>query len=158
VAKKEPHKTPRQLQPPRVLGGWKHPLALVLLAGAIGWFVATVFATTDNDFPGIAEIPLLFGIGKWNYAIAAALGFAAMSVADRTRPAPQPGEPGKAVSRWAAPAMVTSAVIGLTWIVVFYVIGGTDTRIPFYSDLGQWNIVIGMGFILAAFGFAMKWE
>jgi hypothetical protein len=41
---------------------------------------------------------------------------------------------------------------------VFYVVGGTDVTIPFYSDLGQWNIVIGMGFILAAFGFAMKWE
>jgi hypothetical protein len=62
------------------------------------------------------------------------------------------------MNRWAGPAMVTSAVIGLLWIVVFYVVGGTDTTIPFYSDLGQWNIVIGMGFILASFGFAMKWE
>jgi heme/copper-type cytochrome/quinol oxidase subunit 1 len=54
--------------------------------------------------------------------------------------------------------MVTSAIVGLMWIVVFYVISGTDAQIPLYSDLGQWNIVIGMGFILAAFGFAMKWE
>ena len=146
----EPSRAPR--------GGWKHPLALALLAVAIGWSVATIFATTGNDFPKVGEVPVLFGIGRWNYVIAGALGFAAMSVADRTRPAPQPGEPGKVMNRWAGPAMVTSAIIGLLWIVVFYVVGGTDTTIPFYSDLGQWNIVIGMGFILAAFGFAMKWE
>ncbi|MGI9084838.1 MAG: cell division protein CrgA [Aeromicrobium sp.] len=158
MAKKVPHKTPRQPQSSRMGGGWKHPLALALLVGAIAWLIGTIFATTANDFPSIGEIPVLFGIGKWNYAIAAALGFAAMSIADRTRPAPQPGEPGTTGNRWAAPAMVASALIGLLWIVVFYVVGGTDTRIPFYSDLGQWNIVIGMGFILAAFGFAMKWE
>ncbi len=148
-----------QQEPKRTqLGGWKHPLALVLLLVAIGWAVATVFATTDNDFPKVGEVPLLFGIGKWNYGIAAALGFAAMSVADRTRPVRPPGEPGTLANRWAGPAMVTSAIVGLIWIVVFYVISGTDAQIPVYSDLGQWNIVIGMGFILAAFGFAMKWE
>ncbi len=159
MARNQKPKKKQQQDPTRIpLGGWKHPLAVVLLLLAVGWFVATIFATTANDFPKVGEVPVLFGIGRWNYAIAVALGLAAMSVADRTRPPPQPGEPGKVMNRWAGPAMVTSAVIGLLWIVVFYVVGGTDTTIPFYSDLGQWNIVIGMGFILAAFGFAMKWE
>ena len=54
--------------------------------------------------------------------------------------------------------MSVSAILGLIWVVVFYVISNTTVHIPFYSDLGQWNIVIGMGFILASFGFAMKWE
>ena len=53
-------------------------------------------------------------------------------------------------------------VIGLIWIVVFYVLNGQDVDYPsflqWYSDLGNWNLVIGMGFIVAAFGFAMKWE
>ena len=159
MARNQKPKKKQQQEPTRApLGGWKHPLALVLLLLTVGWFVATIFATTANDFPKVGEVPVLFGIGRWNYAIAAALGLAAMSVADRTRPPPQPGEPGKVMNRWAGPAMVTSAIIGLLWIVVFYVVGGTDTTIPFYSDLGQWNIVIGMGFILASFGFAMKWE
>ena len=159
MARNQKPKKKQQKEPTRApLGGWKHPLAVALLLLAVGWFVATIFATTANDFPKVGEVPVLFGIGRWNYAIVVALGLAAMSVADRTRPPPQPGEPGKVVNRWAGPAMVTSAIIGLLWIVVFYVVGGTDTTIPFYSDLGQWNIVIGMGFILAAFGFAMKWE
>jgi hypothetical protein len=54
--------------------------------------------------------------------------------------------------------MAVSGITGLVWVSLFYVIGNTETRIPFYSDLGQWNIVIGMGFIVAAFGFATKWE
>lgn len=149
---------PKQVQAPTVRGGWKHPLSLALLVVALAWFVGTFFATTDNDFPQVGEIPGLFGLDKWNYAIAVVAGLAAMSVADRTRPLPPPGAPEKVGRRWAGPAMVTSAVVGLVWIVLFYVVVGTNSNIPVYSDLGQWNIVIGMGFILAAFVFAMKWE
>jgi hypothetical protein len=65
-------------------------------------------------------------------------------------------------NRWAAPAMLASAIIGLVWIVVFYVLNGQQIDYPsflqWYQDLGNWNLVIGMGFIVAAFGFAMKWE
>ena len=78
----------------------------------------------------------------------------AVSIADRTR-GPREGSGGW---RYAGPAMVTCGLVGLLWIVVFYVIANTDVRIPYYSDLGQWNILIGMGFIVAAFGLATKWE
>lgn len=67
-------------------------------------------------------------------------------------------KPQRIGNRWAAPAMVISAVIGLVWIVVFYATSNTDINIPGYSGLGNWNLAIGMGFIVAAFGFAMKWE
>ncbi|MDO9379851.1 MAG: cell division protein CrgA [Nocardioidaceae bacterium] len=68
-----------------------------------------------------------------------------------------PVKPKVIGNRWAAPLMLVCAGIGLAWIVVFYV---TQDRvdIPWYSDLGSWNLVIGMGFIVAAFGFSMKWE
>ncbi len=52
--------------------------------------------------------------------------------------------------------------IGLLWIVTFYVLNGQVASYPsflqWYDDLGNWNIFIGMGFIVASFGFAMKWE
>lgn len=67
-------------------------------------------------------------------------------------------KPQRIGNRWAAPAMVTSAVIGLIWIVVFYTFANGTHDVPLISDLGQWNLAIGMGFIIAAFGFAMKWE
>lgn len=71
-------------------------------------------------------------------------------------------KPQRIGNRWAGPAMVTSAVIGLIYIVVYYVTNGQIESYPkwleWYRDLGNWNLVIGMGFIVAAFGFAMKWE
>ncbi len=46
--------------------------------------------------------------------------------------------------------------------MVFYVVNGQVNSYPswlkWYQDLGNWNLVVGMGFIVAAFGFAMKWE
>lgn len=67
-------------------------------------------------------------------------------------------KPQRLGNRWAGPGMVISAVIGLLWIVVFYTISDGSHHIPWYSDLGNWNLGIGMAFIIAAFGFAMKWE
>lgn len=78
---------------------------------------------------------------------------------DKTPPGPKAQRVG---NRWAGPAMIISAVFGLLWIVTFYVVNGQVSSYPsflqWYSDLGNWNIFIGMGFIVAAFGFAMKWE
>lgn len=71
---------------------------------------------------------------------------------------PGPKPQGLGGNRWAAPAMVASAVIGLVWIVVYYTFSDGSHHIPWFSDLGNWNLVIGMTFIVAAFGFAMKWE
>lgn len=136
-------------------GGWFHPLALTTLIAAIAWAVGTYFATTPKDFPKVGTIPVLSSIGGWNWAIAIVLAFIAMSIADRTRP---PAEPGARGWRYAGVAMCVCAIIGLLWVVVFYVTANSTVHIPFYSDLGQWNVLIGMGFIIAAFGFATKWE
>jgi hypothetical protein len=136
-------------------GGWFHPLAFTMLLLAIAWAVGTYFATGPKDFPKVGTIPLLSSIGGWNWAIAIVLAFVAMSIADRTRP---PAEPGARGWRYAGVAMCVCAIIGLLWVVVFYVTANSTVHIPFYSDLGQWNVLIGMGFIIAAFGFATKWE
>lgn len=71
------------------------------------------------------------------------------STADR--PTPQRVGSG----RWVAPTMVTLLVVGLLWIVVFYLAG---SEIPGMADLGYWNLGIGMGMILAGLITAMKWE
>ncbi len=78
------------------------------------------------------------------------------------RNAPDGPKSQKVGNRWAGPAMIASALFGLLWIVTFYVFNGQVSSYPsflqWYQDLGSWNIMIGMGFIVAAFGFAMKWE
>ena len=55
--------------------------------------------------------------------------------------------------RWLPIAMVTLWVVGLTWIVLWYLV-----PIPFLDDLGAWNIVIGFGFISVGFVLATKWR
>lgn len=79
-------------------------------------------------------------------------------MANKAPKSPKGPKPQKVGNRWAGPAMATSALIGLVWIVIFYVTNKPDMDIPVITDLGNWNLVIGMGFIVAAFGFAMKWE
>lgn len=78
--------------------------------------------------------------------------------APKTPKQPEGPKAQRVGNRWAAPAMMASALIGLVWIVVFYVLSGTNVTIPYFTDLGNWNLGIGMAFIMAAFGFAMKWE
>ncbi|CAN5765961.1 cell division protein CrgA [soil metagenome] len=59
------------------------------------------------------------------------------------------------VKRYAAPVMVTCWLLGLIWVVVFYIAGN---QIPGMSDLGNWNLLIGMGLIAFGFIFATQWE
>jgi hypothetical protein len=55
---------------------------------------------------------------------------------------------------WVAPLMLAMFLIGLAWIVVFYV---TTGAMPIGS-LGNWNIVIGFGFIAAGFVVSTQWK
>lgn len=55
---------------------------------------------------------------------------------------------------WVAPVMLALFLIGLAWIVVFYV---TETQLPIEA-LGNWNIVVGFGFIAAGFGVSTQWK
>ncbi|WP_338671428.1 cell division protein CrgA [Streptomyces sp. SCSIO 30461] len=55
---------------------------------------------------------------------------------------------------WVAPVMLALFLIGLAWIVVFYV---TDGRLPIDS-FGNWNIVVGFGFIAGGFAVSTQWK
>ncbi|EMF01811.1 cell division protein CrgA [Streptomyces mobaraensis NBRC 13819 = DSM 40847] len=56
--------------------------------------------------------------------------------------------------RWVAPLMLALFLIGLAWIVVFYV---TGSDMPIES-LHNWNIVVGFGFIAAGFVVSTQWK
>ena len=55
---------------------------------------------------------------------------------------------------WVAPVMLAMFVIGLAWIVVFYV---TDGSLPI-DKLDNWNIVVGFAFSAAGFGVSTQWK
>jgi hypothetical protein len=57
--------------------------------------------------------------------------------------------------RWVPPTFITVGLLGVAWLIVYYVAG---TSVPLMSDLGNWNILIGMGGMAAAFGIATLWR
>lgn len=57
--------------------------------------------------------------------------------------------------RWLAPTMLTMFVVGLLWIVAWYIAG---TTIPVMRDLGWVNLLVGFGFIGVGFALATRWE
>ena len=76
---------------------------------------------------------------------------------------PEGGVPGRGGSaralqpspRWYAPVMVTLMLLGLLWIVVYYVAGD---RIPFMVSLSAWNFAIGFGLMVAGLIMSMRWR
>ena len=57
--------------------------------------------------------------------------------------------------RWYAPVMVGLMVIGLLWIVVYYVAGD---QIPFMVSLSAWNFAIGFGAMVLGLVMSMRWR
>jgi hypothetical protein len=57
--------------------------------------------------------------------------------------------------RWYSAVMVALMLIGLLWIVVYYVAGD---KIPFMVSLSAWNFAIGFGAMVAGLIMSMRWR
>ena len=58
--------------------------------------------------------------------------------------------------RWLAPAMIVFFILGLIWIVTYYLAGNS---VPLMRDLRALeNIGIGFAFISVGFFFATRWK
>jgi hypothetical protein len=55
---------------------------------------------------------------------------------------------------WWAPVFVTLLLLGLVWIVVFYVTQGAWP----IQKFGYGNLVAGFALLLGGFGMAMRWR
>ncbi|HEX3004395.1 MAG TPA: cell division protein CrgA [Angustibacter sp.] len=73
--------------------------------------------------------------------------------ADYTPP-PQRSTGKKQSPSWWAPVMVALMVIGLVYIVVFYL---SQSQYPI-GAIGPWNVVIGFGVIMAGFIMSTRWR
>ncbi len=78
----------------------------------------------------------------------------------RQKDVPEGYNPKEAVNfdspRWIAPAMVTCFLIGLAYVVIYY-LAGPD--IPLMRDLSPLvNVSIGFAFVAVGFFLATKWR
>ena len=55
---------------------------------------------------------------------------------------------------WLAPVMVACFVIGLLWVVTYYV---TQADYPI-GAIGLWNMAIGFSFIIVGFVISTRWK
>lgn len=56
---------------------------------------------------------------------------------------------------WYTPVMLGLMVVGLLWVVTYYVSGAHQFPVP---SLGRWNLGVGFGFILAGFMMTTNWQ
>lgn len=56
---------------------------------------------------------------------------------------------------WFAPLMVFCFLFGLAWIAVFYITGGD---LPVMRSVGNWNLVVGFGFIIGGVVLSTRWR
>lgn len=57
--------------------------------------------------------------------------------------------------RWFVPLMLTLMVVGLLWVVTFYISGTHQFPVP---QLGRWNLGVGFGFMLSGFLMTTRWR
>jgi hypothetical protein len=56
--------------------------------------------------------------------------------------------------RWLVPAMVAAFVLGLAWVVVYYI---TQTKYPI-AGIGVGNMGVGFGLIIFGFVLSTRWK
>lgn len=56
--------------------------------------------------------------------------------------------------RWVAPVMLACFILGLLWIVAYYI----APQAPIMSDLSYWNVVGGFVLIGVGFIISTKWK
>ena len=57
---------------------------------------------------------------------------------------------------WFVPVVLGLMLVGLAWVVVFYLTSGkSDLPIP---PIGRWNLAIGFGLMITGFGMLTRWK
>jgi hypothetical protein len=116
---------------------------LVLLG--IAWMAVYLNVARDGE-----SLRWMADLMRWNFLIGFCLVFLGLVVAAN------PGTPlGR--GRGVVVGMLGCFLIGLLWIVLYY-IAGQNLSIPLLRDLGQYNLVIGIGFMAVGFVYATRWE
>ena len=60
---------------------------------------------------------------------------------------------------WWAPTFVTLMIVGLLWVVVFYISQGVISQGVYpIPKIGQWNIAVGLGTMMVGFLMTLRWR
>ena len=118
--------------------------ALLVLAG-IAYVVYYLTQVYDDQTP-----KRLADLGDWNWLIGFGLIFLGLGVA--ARPSTPLGR-----GRGVVVGMLGCFLVGLVWIVIYYVTS-QDATVPLISELGNYNLLVGVAFMAVGFVYATHWE
>ena len=130
-------------------------VALLLAALGIAW-IAFYYIVVRPDpqaipTPEPGNPAFMADLKNWNYLIGFVLIFLGLAVS--AHPSTPLGR-----GRGVVVGMLGCFLIGLVWICTFYVFSDDTSRLWVLNDLGQYNLVVGIGFMAVGFVFATRWE
>jgi hypothetical protein len=120
-------------------------LSAVLVLAGIAWVAFYVWKALGDGTP-----KWMVDLGDWNFLIGFGALFLGLVLAAHPR---TPLGRGRGV----VVGMLGSFVIGLIWIIVYYVTS-QDANIPVFRELGNYNLLVGIGFMTTGFVYATRWE
>ena len=120
-------------------------LSAVLAVVGIAYLVYYLTAVVHDGTP-----KKLADLGDWNFLIGFGLLFLGLVLA--AHPSTPLGR-----GRGVVVGMLGSFGIGLLWIVTYYVTSQSG-HIPVIDDLGNYNLLVGIGFRAVGFVYATHWE
>ena len=117
-------------------------IAILLFVLGIAWMA--FYYTQVRVDPSVIPAPeagspkFMADLGDWNYLI----GFGAimLGLVISAHPSTPLGR-----GRGVVIGMLGCFLIGLLWICTFYVFSDDISNIPVFNDLGQYNLVVGIG-------------
>ena len=120
-------------------------LAALLTVAGLAYALYYVFAVLEDGTPkAIADL------GDWNLLIGFGVMFAGLMLFANER---TPLGRGRGV----VVGMLGCFLIGLVWIVVYYVTSQSN-NVPLFRELGNYNLLVGIGFMATGFVYATRWE
>lgn len=117
---------------------------LVSLLG-IAWIAVYVNVARDGG-----SLTWMGDLGRWNFLIGFGILFVGLALF--ANPSTPLGR-----GRGVVVGMLGCFLIGLVWIIVYYMAGGSAV-IPVLSDLSAYNLIVGIGFMAVGFVYATRWE
>lgn len=77
-------------------------------------------------------------------------------MAEKTRNKPASADGGNPV--WFKPLMIGFMIVGLVWIIVYYLTSSNESIVLPIPGIGSWNILIGFGIAFIGFLMTTRWR
>ncbi|HEU4811477.1 MAG TPA: cell division protein CrgA [Nocardioides sp.] len=130
-------------------------VAIALVVLGIAWityyYAAVRVDPTVLPAPEAGSPKFMADLKDWNYLIG--FGAVMLGLVISAHPDTPLGR-----GRGVVVGMLACFLFGLLWICTFYVISNNIDALPIFDDLGQFNLLVGIGFMGVGFTYATRWE